>query len=110
MDAFDGAGEGQGDCVAASTSLGGGQEQGRAHPLAAGEERVAHRLVDRDGLGFLAGQKFVERAVDGVGARGEELLQIKVLILGGHKIQTENAGNEGKFEGKYSYCIKAGSG
>jgi DNA-directed RNA polymerase subunit omega len=32
------------------------------------------------------------------------------LILGGHKIVSKNAGNEGKFEGKYSYCIQAGSG
>jgi len=107
VDALDGARERHGSCVAATTRFGGGQEQGRAHPLAAGEERVAHGLVNRGGLGLLGRQEFIESAVNGVGARGEKLLQIKVLIYGGHKskIQPENAGNEGKFEGKYSYCI-----
>jgi len=47
------------------------------HPFAAGEERVAHGFVDGGRLGFLAGQEFVERGVDGVGARGKELVQFE---------------------------------
>ena len=61
VDALDGARERHGDCVAATTRFGGGQEQSRAHSFSAGEKRVAHRLVNRGGLGFFGRQKFIER-------------------------------------------------
>ena len=82
VDALDGARERHGGRVAATTSLGGSQQNCRAHPLAAGEERVAHGFVNRRGLGLLAGQEFVERAVDGIGARSEELVQVERFWCG----------------------------
>ena len=66
---------------AAAAGLGRGQQQRGAHPFAAGEERVAHGLVDGGGLGLLGRQEFVERAVDGFGARGEKLVQIEVILM-----------------------------
>ena len=77
VDALDGAGERHGVGFAAAAGGGGREAKRRAHPFAAGKERVAHGLVNRGGLGFLGGQEFVERGVDGFGARGEKLLQIK---------------------------------
>jgi hypothetical protein len=41
--------------------------------------------VNRGGLGFFGRQEFIERGVDGFGARGEKSLQIE-LFLCGHKI------------------------
>jgi hypothetical protein len=39
------------------------------------------------GLVFSDGQEFVERGVDGVGARGEKLVQVETAgFFGGHKI------------------------
>ncbi len=81
-------------CVTAATSFGGGKAQGRAHPFAAGKERVAHGLVDGGGLGFLGRQEFVERGVDGVGARGEKLVQIECFWCG-HKIKCEKMPEKG---------------
>jgi hypothetical protein len=38
--------------------------------------------VDGGGPGFLAGQEFIERGVDGFGARGQKLLQIELGLCG----------------------------
>ena len=61
VDALDGAGERHGVGFAAAASRRGREQNGGAHPFAAGEERVAHGLVDRGGLGLFGRQKFVER-------------------------------------------------
>jgi hypothetical protein len=42
--------------------------------------------VDGGGLGFLDGQEFVERGVDGFGARGEELVQVERCFLAAIKL------------------------
>ena len=78
VDALDGARERQGVGFASAAGLRGGEAEGRAHPFAAGEERVTHRLVDGGGFGFLGRQKLVERAIDGLGARGQKLRQIEL--------------------------------
>ena len=44
------------------------QQNCRAHPFAAGEERVTHRLVDGGGTGGRGRQETIERAVDRFGA------------------------------------------
>ena len=82
VDAFDGAGERQGVGFASAAGGRGGKAERGAHPLAAGKERIAHRLVDGGGPGFVAGQKFIERGVDGLGARGQKLLQIELGFCG----------------------------
>jgi hypothetical protein len=79
VNALDSTRERHGDCVAATTRFSGGQEQSRAHSFSAGENGIAHRFVNRRGLGLFAGQKLVERAIDGFGARGEELIQIELF-------------------------------
>jgi hypothetical protein len=38
--------------------------------------------VDSRGPGFVAGQEFIERSIDGFGARGQELLQIELGLCG----------------------------
>ena len=73
VDALDGARQRQGVGFASAAGCRRGEAKRGAHPLAAGEERIAHRLVDGRGPGFVAGQEFIERGVDGFGARGQEL-------------------------------------
>src|SRR5712675_2424939 len=101
MDALDGARERHDDCVAATTSFGSSKTKSWAHSLATGEKRIAHGFVNRGGLDFFGRQKFIERAIDSFGARGEELLQIE-LVFCGHKIESrKNARKESKFEGNF---------
>ena len=71
VDALDGARGGRGRGNLTATGFGSRKGQDRAQPLAPGEERVAHRLVDRLGLHAGAREKAVERAVDEGGASGE---------------------------------------
>ena len=84
VDALDSAGEGHGVGFLSAAGRCRREQNGGAHPLAAGEERVAHRLVDGGGLDFFGWQKFVERRVDGVCARGEKLVQVERLGFDGH--------------------------
>ena len=51
MNAFNGTGQGQGNVRIATAGRRGGQAEGGPHALAAGEKRVAHRLVDGGRLG-----------------------------------------------------------
>src|SRR6185295_986602 len=64
VDAFDGAGQGQGVLDGTAAGFSGGEAEGGAHAFAAGEEGVAHRLVNGRGPRGRFGQKAVERAVD----------------------------------------------
>jgi hypothetical protein len=59
-------------------AAGGGEAERGAHPLAAGEERVAHGLVDGGGPGFLAGQEFIERGLTVSVRVARKLLQIEL--------------------------------
>ena len=77
VDALDGARERHGVFFRTAAGRRRREQDGGTHPLAAGEERVAHRLVNGGGLGFFGRQKFIERGIDGFGARGEELVQVE---------------------------------
>ena len=63
VDALDGASEGHRRFEGATARFGCGQAEDRAEPLAAGEERVAHRLVDGGWFGGGTGQEPSERTV-----------------------------------------------
>ena len=64
VNAFHGAGERHGCGSFAAAGFGRGETKDRAKSFAAGEEAVAHRLVDGGGPGIFLGQKAVERAID----------------------------------------------
>ena len=78
VDAFDGAGERHRFGFLAAARGRSGEQDGGTHPLATGEERVAHRLVDGGGLGLLRRQEAVERGVDGRRARFEKILEVEL--------------------------------
>ena len=77
VDALDGAGQRQGVRHGAAARLGRREHEGRPHAFAAGEDRVAHRLVNSGGLGRFLGEKFVEGAIDRDAAHVEVTRQIK---------------------------------
>ena len=77
VDALDGARERHGVRIVATARFRRREEHRRTHPLAAGEKRVAHGYVDCGGLRFFGRQKFVERGIDGFGARGEKVVQVE---------------------------------
>ena len=83
VDALHGAGERHGVGFAAATGFGGGEAERGAHAFAAGKERIAHGFVDGGWPGFFGRQEFIERGIDGFGARGQELPQIE-WVFGGH--------------------------
>ena len=64
VDALDGAGEGEGLGGFAADDLGAGEADDGAEALAAGEDGVAHRLVDGGGLGGGGREVVIERGVD----------------------------------------------
>ena len=80
VDALDGAGQRQGVVFRAAAGLGGGQAKRRTHSFAAGKNRIAHGFVDGGGFGRFRRQEFIQRAVDGFRARGQELLQFKLFL------------------------------
>ena len=82
VDALDGARQRQGIGFASAAGRRRCEAKRGAHPLAAGKERIAHRLVNGGGPGFFRRQEFIERGVDGFGARGQELLQIELGLCG----------------------------
>jgi len=84
VDALDSASCWQGIGQTTATGLGGGGEQDRAHPFAAGEERVTHRLVERGGLGGLPGQKPVQGTINRSGARVEIARKVKGMAIRAH--------------------------
>ena len=55
----------------AAAGFGGGEAEGRAQAFAAGEKRVAHRLVNRRRLGRGLRQETIECAIDLFLAREE---------------------------------------
>ena len=72
MNAFDGAGERQSGFGLATTGLRGGEAEDGTEALAAGEEAVAHRLMNGGGADGGGGQEALERALH-CGAPGAEV-------------------------------------
>jgi hypothetical protein len=90
VNALDGARERQRVRIFSTARFGSREQNGGAHSFSAGENGIAHGLVNRGGLGFFTWQKFVERAIDGFGARGEELVQVKCIFCGHEVLFLEN--------------------
>ena len=77
MDALDGAGGGQRLLRISAAGFGGREREDGAKPLAAGEKRVAHGLVNGRGLDALARQPAVQGFVD-------ERLALPEICFQGH--------------------------
>ncbi|HZI32092.1 MAG TPA: hypothetical protein VFF11_07105, partial [Candidatus Binatia bacterium] len=71
---------------------------------------ITHRLVNGGGPGFFGGQKFVERAVDGFGARDEKLVQVEGLGGGGHKISPKMPENKAGLKGIFGIALHFAAG
>jgi len=83
MDALNGACERHGGGIAATASFGCGEAERGAHSFATGKERIPHGFVDGGGARGRGRKEFIERGIDGFGARDQELLQIE-QVFGGH--------------------------
>ena len=83
VDALDGAGQRQGVGFVAAAGRGGGQAQGGADAFAAGKQRVAHGAVDGGRFGRRRGQEPIQGPVNGRGARGQKILQVKRAVADG---------------------------
>jgi hypothetical protein len=77
VDALDRTRRRQGVHVVPAAGLGRGEDERRPHPLAPGEERVAHGAVNGRGLHRFLREKTVEGFVDPLRATVEEVLQIE---------------------------------
>ncbi len=97
VDALDGAGQGHGRGIGAAAGLGRREDERRAHALAAGEDRVAHRLVDRRRLGRRLRQEPVERGIDRLGPSVDPRPEVERTALRfGHRAMFYGAGVHGQ--------------
>ena len=81
VDTLDGARERQGVSLATAAGLRRRERERGPHAFAAGEERIAHRLVDGGWLGLLGREQGVERFVDGGAAGVEPSVQVESVLV-----------------------------